>query len=131
MSEPCCLAVAYRFGRTNSHQHLVGCWPELAIAVAFATQEHAESGGKYGVAVYAFRGPEYKLVHYVPSSYGEKEPRLNRRIYLCDRLGEHVHSLLDDNRKIRPKELREFLLLQEKLFDGARTEPRDADEAKP
>jgi len=86
----CYLAIAYLWGWTNNDKYFVGCWTDRDTAIAFATAEAHDRGGKYGVTVYEFCGPdEEKVIHHSPSSYGEDRAQWNRRIALFERFGNH------------------------------------------
>ena len=92
----CYLAIAYRWGWTNNDQYFVGCWTDRDTAIAFATAESRDRGGKYGVTVYEFCASEYTAIHHSPSSYGEKHAHWNRRIALFDRFGNRFVPIVQD-----------------------------------
>lgn len=85
--------VAYRWGWTNNSFYLVGATSALSRAIELADVECECRGGKYGVAVYAWKSDEdYERIHYSPSSYGEDAPETNYRIQMFSDVGHRAHE---------------------------------------
>lgn len=119
------LAIAYRYGWTNSHQYFVACSPDESFALAAAERTWADRVGKYGVSVQEM--PEDlsmarpRSVRYFPSAYGEAAPSECARIQAFQTLGQraygavtHKKTLLSvDGRLVAlPVEVPEWLRLE-------------------
>ena len=96
------IATAYRFGWTNAHTYPVYIGEDVVKAVALAQCEANDRGGKYGVQVVECTETldEQQTVAYYPSSYGEDEPYVNKRIALSDRIGGGVLTECESGRDI-------------------------------
>lgn len=90
------VVVAYRWGWTNNSFYFVWGGTDEDEAIAAAEKECEDRGGKYGVTVFRLSGDVEEVVQHCPSSYGEKEPYINQRIELFDKIGQRVVSTLED-----------------------------------
>lgn len=96
------LAVAYRYGWTNSHQYFVACGDDLAAVRQAAEHNWEDRDGKYSVVVLqmppdmAAGAP--KRLDYFPSSYGEVAPYENARIEAFKTLGQRTYGAVTHGR---------------------------------
>jgi hypothetical protein len=90
------LAVAYRFGWTNSHHYFVASGVDLATVQAAAEHTWEDRSGKYGVVVLEMpqdmTSEAPKRLAYFPSSYGEAAPAENARIEAFKTLGQRAYG---------------------------------------
>jgi hypothetical protein len=84
------LVYCYRWGCTNEHRYVAGCWGSKEEADRQAVMERSERGGKYGVAVYQLDGDRMSMVSYLPSTKCEQSPRFNWRVYVVKMVGSSV-----------------------------------------
>ena len=84
------LVLAYRWGWTNAHQYVVGCYEHEDCAVNSAVAEAYSRGGKYGCAVFKIMHDEVEQIFYAPSVYGESKQAPNHRIDLFHAVGSYV-----------------------------------------
>ena len=84
------LVIAYRWGWTNSHQYIVGCYEHEDCAVNSAVAEAYSRGGKYGCAVIKVKHDDVEQVFYAPSVYDEAKQAPNHRIDLFQAVGSFV-----------------------------------------
>lgn len=105
---PTYLAIAYRWGWTNSHSYFVSCSSDLQKVLAAAEQAAEDRCGKYGVAVLEM--PEdpastpAKRLAYFPSSYGEAAPHANARHEAYGLLGQRVFNAVQHAKTRRTDE---------------------------
>jgi hypothetical protein len=95
MANPLYIVMAYRWGWTNSHWHIVRATDDRDTAIAFASHEQMERGGKYGVAVHCLAGEDNQIVAYFPSVYGEVQPFVNHRIMAAEQVGIAVIAAVE------------------------------------
>lgn len=101
--------MAYRYGWKNGGTRHVAVEVDLDRAILRAQEDHGGPGSKYGVAVYGWTSSlsgvdrsgelsqqESKLLHYLPSSYEEKEPYENERINMFTNIGQFVHGVVTE-----------------------------------
>ena len=84
------LVIAYRWGWTNAHHYIVGCYEHEDSAVNSAVAEAYSRGGKYGCCVLNIMHDEVEQVFYTPSIYGEAKQAPNHRIDLFHHVGSYV-----------------------------------------
>lgn len=114
---PIYVAVAYRLGLSNNTWLFVGGWHDQATATAFSVQVAVVSGGKYGVAIYRFRGENCEMVSY-HSVGNETKPRHSRHIALCQEVGQCVVRLLEGPpEKVTVAELRREVKQANEIVD--------------
>lgn len=105
MTEPTAiyLVVAYRWGESNNHQYFVYCGEDETKAVAMATAEVGDRGGKYDCAVYLTQeyGTAFKLHGYIAARDDATKPTHNWRLdmfetlgHICDRYADGQVSVL-------------------------------------
>ena len=90
MSDATYVTIAYMWGQTNGHQYRVYAGPQRETAIAHATAEQSDRGGKYGCAVYEYteNGTKETLIHYCGASmHGEDAPFHNHRLDMFSTLG--------------------------------------------
>lgn len=97
------VAVAYRWGHTNTHWYLVAGGTKRSDIVDAARLENYDRGGKYGVAVLRLSAEgSTAMEDYFPSIYGESAPGENPRIAMFQRLGQKVFYAVESGTAALP-----------------------------
>lgn len=91
------VATAYRWGWTNNSWYLIYAGPDRTKAIALASQECSERGGKYGCEVIntGEDGTSEKFVAYFPSAYGEARCHKNERLEMFASIGHRAVDASD------------------------------------
>lgn len=91
------VAIAYRWGWTNNSWYLIYAGPDKTKAVALASQECSDRGGKYGCEVIQTGedGTSENFVAYFPSIYGESRCHVNHKIQMFSNIGHRAADAAD------------------------------------